>query len=74
MEAEDLLIEIRPALLGRQWFTQLSCPPAVVTGPGDLEEAGHPLDVEVRALGGHQRKSLCFGGFEAKYAAAPVKC
>jgi len=24
---------------------------------------------EVRALRGHQRKSLCFGGFEAKYAA-----
>ena len=25
---------------------------------------------EVRALGGHQRKSLCFGGFEAKSPAA----
>ncbi len=27
-------------------------------------------DLEVRALRGHQRKSFCFGGFEAKYTAA----
>ena len=52
----------RRAVLGR--------PPAVVAGGRDLEQAGHAGDLEVRALSGHQRKSLCFGGFEAKYAAA----
>ena len=55
---------------GRSW----AAPPAVVASCRDVQEAGHAGDLEVRALGGHQRKSLCFGGFEAKYAAAPVKC
>src|ERR1035441_8779145 len=44
--------------------------PAVVAGGRDLQQAGHAGDLEVRALSGHQRKSFCFGGFEAKYAAA----
>src|ERR1035437_4378002 len=44
--------------------------PPVVAGTGDLEQPGHAGHLEVRALRGHQCKSLCFGGFEAKYAAA----
>ena len=70
VEADDLGVEIGPAHLARQRRAVLGRPPAVVAGGRDLQEAGHAGDLEVRALGGHQRKSLCFGGFEAKYAAA----
>ena len=70
VEADDLGVEIGPSDLAWQRRAVLSRPPAVVAGGRDLQEPGHAGDLEVRALGGHQRKSFCFGGFEAKYAAA----
>src|ERR1039458_3081893 len=70
VEVEDLGVQISSANLARQIWAVLGCSPAVVAGGRDLQQAGHAGDLEVRALGGHQRKSFCFGGFEAKYAAA----
>src|ERR1019366_10771288 len=70
MEAHDLGVELGPADLAGQAVAVLGRPPPVVAGGRDLQQAAHPTDLEVRALRGHQRKSLCFGGFEAKYAAA----
>src|ERR1019366_6388080 len=70
VKAEDLGVEIGPADLARQGRSVLGRSPAVIAGRGNLQQAGHAGDLEVRALDGHQRKSFCFGGFEAKYAAA----
>jgi hypothetical protein len=70
VEAQDLDVEIAATLLTREGTATLGLVPAVVAGARDVEESGHALHFEVRALHSHQCKSLCFGGLEAKYAAA----
>ena len=70
MEAQDLGVYVRSVLLTREGIATLGPVPSVVAGARDVEQSGHALHFEVRALHGHQRKSLCFGGLEAKYAAA----
>ena len=70
MRRDDRLVSFTASLLAHQRLPALGPLPAVVARHRDLQEPGHASDLKVRALRGHQRKSLCFGGFEAKYAAA----
>ena len=66
MPVVELVFEDRPERLGGGVVAARS---GGARGPGDAV----PVDLEVRALRVHQRKPFCFGGFEAKYAAALPK-
>ena len=63
-------VQVRSALLAWPRWAVLGRLPAVVARGRDLEQAGHGGDLEVGALHLHQSKPFCFGGTEAKYAAA----